>query len=290
MDFDDAVPFGIKILGAELVEQPQIASTTKYLLENARVKSGGDIIELSPIIFEPGESLQLTIVLLGSEVSKPVISSQGKLVGQRHIEFSPVDDEAEKGKYNLFYPIVPGSSWGSIAFRVLGLFIFLMGFLSILIILIGFALVYFVNFKIKFDARRRRRAVAKLRDEKKVTNDLRSRLLIGYEKKGEGYLRSVRSLLETAKRREDFFSNTKFSSTQEREKFIEAYGPIAIRFFDAKAEELGIADFVATTEGQALIFCELESLCDDLSIELPTETGSVEDKLVHLIESAKKRD
>lgn len=104
-DFDDDVPLGFRIAGAVPVEQPQLRSSTQYLQAQVKASARADLIAITPAVFEPGDSVQLAVLLLGPESSKPTVVASGKVAGQRTIEVVDAEDtDRAKDAFDRFLP------------------------------------------------------------------------------------------------------------------------------------------------------------------------------------------
>jgi len=90
-DFDDQVPFGLRINGASLVEQPSIKTKVDYLQQQLRITTANDSIALVPVIWEPGDEVKVDLLLLGSDSVRPSMSPVGKIAGIKKIAFIDID-------------------------------------------------------------------------------------------------------------------------------------------------------------------------------------------------------
>jgi hypothetical protein len=82
-DFDEAVPLGFVVDDAVPAEQPRLSSSVEYLRKNVQATAKGQLVALTPAVFEPGDGVHLALLLLGPEATKPQLSASGKVVGQR---------------------------------------------------------------------------------------------------------------------------------------------------------------------------------------------------------------
>ncbi|MDM0082914.1 hypothetical protein QTI17_20175 [Variovorax sp. J31P179] len=86
-DYDDRAPLGLEVRLAEVVDQPTVHTSNAYLSENLRVVPEKHSVRLTPVILEPGDSLELTLLLLGPESNRPEIVPVGKIAGLRGIVY-----------------------------------------------------------------------------------------------------------------------------------------------------------------------------------------------------------
>lgn len=99
-DFDDQVPFGVLVEGADIVETPTIKTSVEYLSRNLKTTTKKDSISLSPIILEPGDEIQVGMMLLGSESARPTLKAIGKVAGIKTISIRSIEQkEADKGTW-----------------------------------------------------------------------------------------------------------------------------------------------------------------------------------------------
>lgn len=97
VDYDDKVPLGLEIGGAVIAERPTLKTNIDYLANNLNISTTDNLISFSPVILEPGESFEVTTLLLGSESAKPSITPIGKLAGIKSISLStPESPSPEK--------------------------------------------------------------------------------------------------------------------------------------------------------------------------------------------------
>lgn len=100
-DYDDKVPLGLEIGGAVIAERPTLKTNVDYLAKNLSISATGNRILFSPVILEPGESFEITTLLLGSESVKPSIVPIGKLAGIKSIALStPESPSPEKSVWS----------------------------------------------------------------------------------------------------------------------------------------------------------------------------------------------
>lgn len=88
VDYDDKSPLGLEIGGAVIAERPTLKTTVNYLGENLAVSFTGNQIVFSPVILEPGDAFEITVLLLGSESAKPTVTPVGKVAGIKTISLT----------------------------------------------------------------------------------------------------------------------------------------------------------------------------------------------------------
>lgn len=108
-DFDEAVPLGFLIEGAMPAEQPRLSSLTDYLNRNMKVIANGPLVSITPAVFEPGDAVQLEVLLLGAELERPQLLPSGKVAGQRAIEVVELREEIGDNP-DFFDRLMPGRS------------------------------------------------------------------------------------------------------------------------------------------------------------------------------------
>lgn len=108
-DYDENAPLGLNIEGAVIAEQPTLKTNTTYLEKNLKIITSDNSISFSPIILEPGDSFEITTLLLGSGSSKPSISTLGKLAGVRSIAISTPENPTPSKP--VWQQAVDASSW-----------------------------------------------------------------------------------------------------------------------------------------------------------------------------------
>lgn len=90
-DYDDAKPFSVDVLDGQIVEAPVISSENKYLEENLKANVTANRIVFSPVIFEPKDSYNLRILVLGPEGQVPSLKAEGKIAGVQQITYATPD-------------------------------------------------------------------------------------------------------------------------------------------------------------------------------------------------------
>ena len=231
-DFDEAVPLGFSAAGAVEAEQPRLTSATAYLRQNVRATAKGGQVTLTPAVFEPGDSVEMTLLLLGSEASKPQIVPSGKIAGQRAIEVVELQEEVGTNP-DFFDRQLPGKSMLTKILRggvrvISWFFIFILGIAAVAWPIIGLALLFD-----KVARMRRRREVNRLVQGQQLS-DLRSKVFDVYVQEGANGLRIVlRSVALAAEYLKDYLPHlSNFPDDEAREKFLKKYEPRQLRFRD----------------------------------------------------------
>ena len=81
VDYDDLSPIGVRILGATISEIQPIQASNGYLQKNLSARRQANEIYFSPVIFEPNDAFEISMLLLSSEGQKPEIETLGVLSG-----------------------------------------------------------------------------------------------------------------------------------------------------------------------------------------------------------------
>ncbi|SFL87388.1 hypothetical protein [Variovorax sp. OV329] len=84
-DYDEKAPWGLDVLNAQVVDHPTLVTSNAYLEKNLLIEAGKNSIKFSPVIFEPGDSAEITLLLLGPEAVKPEVRVAGKIAGIKSI-------------------------------------------------------------------------------------------------------------------------------------------------------------------------------------------------------------
>lgn len=96
-DFDETFPFGLEIHDGVIAEKPTLSSASPYLQSALTMASDSKNIHFNKVIFEPGDSFQLSVLLLSSEGATPSITPAGKIAGVKQIDIvTPTSKGAEK--------------------------------------------------------------------------------------------------------------------------------------------------------------------------------------------------
>lgn len=107
-DYDERAPIGVEVSGASVAERPTLKANSEYLTSNLSVVVTGSRLLFSPVILEPGESFEVTALLLGSEASQPTVASVGKVAGIKTISITtPESSSPERNVWAITVGGVP---------------------------------------------------------------------------------------------------------------------------------------------------------------------------------------
>lgn len=228
-DFDDAVPLGFEVIGGIIAEQPELASSTLYLAKNMKVRGAGSLLALTPAVLEPGDSVQLNVLILGAEATKPTIVASGKVAGQKRIEV--VQGEEETGRQKTYLDrLIPGESLPALALRWLVTGIAYV-FASILVLgLIVIAVGAPISAVSEALAARKRRLRAQQVAGQLERNEATEYLLDLYKTRDVHGLNSVAAWLSAMKEHDDLKAHlTGFEDENAAEAYIKKIAPQAVR-------------------------------------------------------------
>ncbi len=103
-DYDDRDPLGLSVRNGQLLEQPTFQSDSSYISKNVGVTRESNGVHFAPIIIEPGDSLTLSMLVLGTETTRPEIVPTGKIAGASALEVRSAEDRTQTGIFkDLFY-------------------------------------------------------------------------------------------------------------------------------------------------------------------------------------------
>lgn len=128
-DFDESAPLGIRISEGQIVDTPTLRTSIDYLQKNIKLTTSNNSIALSPVIIESGDSIILSLLILGNENIKPKISATGKIAGVPEVRVINLEEEQE---YSLWKSIAYAEKWWIYPLRtIFYMFIGAIGFLAI---------------------------------------------------------------------------------------------------------------------------------------------------------------
>jgi|GEM_PF-2111906 len=103
-DYDDRDPLGVSVKNGQLLEQPTFQSDSSYISKNLGMTREANSVHFAPIIIEPGDSLSISMLVLGTETTKPEIIPTGKIAGASALEVRSAEDKTQTGIFkDLFY-------------------------------------------------------------------------------------------------------------------------------------------------------------------------------------------
>jgi hypothetical protein len=109
-DYDAKIPFGISVHNGELVRAELITSTNQYLRTFLQVAVGGHTAVLTPVIWDPQDSVTLKLLILHDQGNSPRIEPVGKIA--RVSAFEIVDETAAQNENWAFVKrAFGGSAW-----------------------------------------------------------------------------------------------------------------------------------------------------------------------------------
>ncbi len=130
-DYDARELLGIRVLDGQLLEQPAVQSESKYILRNVGLVRSANDVRFSPFIIEPGESVTLSLLILGSDTVRPKIAATGRVAGASEVEVRSADSGVQSGIIkDAFY----AERWWIQLIRILAyslLFVLLMAALAV---------------------------------------------------------------------------------------------------------------------------------------------------------------
>lgn len=129
-DYDDRAPLGIDIVGAKILERPTMNASKAYLQEQATLNVKDHTVTWTPVILEPGDTIKLSLLLLGTENIKPTLVPIGTIADTRPMRLIQADEKPRET--TLWKRIVGADSWWIQPLRAL--VYFLVGAVSLLIL------------------------------------------------------------------------------------------------------------------------------------------------------------
>jgi hypothetical protein len=150
-----ADPLGIRVRGGRFIEVSRVTATTGHLLSLAKpTVTGGQAMTLPHrLILDPGDHVDIDVLVLASTAAGPTYSALGKVAGQRQIGL--LDLRHEKSEQSIFKAVLAGS-WKIQVARLLFYFF------------VGLGLVYLA----RFSAGRFRDG--RIRDRGRIAHELRT--------------------------------------------------------------------------------------------------------------------
>jgi hypothetical protein len=108
-DFDESSPIGLVIKNGEIVDKPTFKGNSNYLDESFRIATLKGDLTIAPLILEPGDAIEINMLILGPERSPPHIEAKGKIAGVKAIEFAQPD--VQHDEKNWLYRLIGAESW-----------------------------------------------------------------------------------------------------------------------------------------------------------------------------------
>lgn len=197
-DYDETVPLGLRFSGAIIAEMPTFRSANSYLQENLKLAFQANQIKFSPVIFEPGDSFQVTVLLLGPEGARPLLEGAGKIAGVR--VFSIVTQDSKSSDKSWWEKVTGAEEfWVQPARAIVYLF---GGILSWALLASGVLLVVvpFFYFREKMERAERLSRIKAYRKDGGLEKEARY-LCDQYAENGNSALRNVWGVIKEAKER-----------------------------------------------------------------------------------------
>lgn len=267
-DYDDRDPIGFSLENGQLLEQPSVQSESSYILKNLGLSRDGNSVSFAPVIIEPGESLTLSLLVLGADAMKPGIVPMGKIAGASEVGVRRAEDKTKSGVMgDLFYS---ERWWVQVLRAVAYTFIFLIGGAIVTMVPQIFAIPFQAHFDKKKKAQRRiqtnsYRPGHSLSSIERVLTDL-------YIERGERPIRDAyRGLAEVASHRE-VLEGVRSSLNDVQIKIIEdrCFSPSRDSIYKIeRLEKCGIPNVRELTLDQLrMAISEVEALCIHLGLSV----------------------
>lgn len=158
-DYDESEPLGFSINGGTILELPKFTGSSDYLQAHAKptVISSTEI-RIMPLIFEPGEFIEIHALVLAREGAEPVVQPLGKLAGIKKIQVVESNQSAEHRSF--WRQIVDANSiWVQIArapvYGGLGV--------VMIVLLVLFIMLFIVPIDSLMDFKKKRERTAKIK-------------------------------------------------------------------------------------------------------------------------------
>jgi hypothetical protein len=137
--YDDLSPLQIWVENANIVDKPQVISTSNdYLKENAKVDLDSiGYVHLPKLIIEGQESYTISLLILHKNGVEPSIKGQGKIAGQKD-GIAVISNYTQKSELSFWDKLIYGNIWIHIV-RFIGYFFALI--ITVLAIVIPIALI-----------------------------------------------------------------------------------------------------------------------------------------------------
>lgn len=132
--YDDLSPLQIWVENANIVDKPQVISTSNdYLKENANVELDSlGYVHLPKLIIEGQESYTISLLILHKNGVEPKIKGQGKIAGQKD-GIAVISNYTLKSELSFWDKLRQGNVWVHLARFAVYIFMFITGSLSIII-------------------------------------------------------------------------------------------------------------------------------------------------------------
>ena len=131
-DYDHKQPWGIRLLDADIVEQPKIVdSNSQYIRDNADPNvDKNNVIMFNKIILERGKFFVVEFQVLYDLTKKPRMEAVGKITGIETVPIIAADPETtQPGFWRKVF-------WGDATVQIVRIIVFAVGTIGLLILLI----------------------------------------------------------------------------------------------------------------------------------------------------------
>lgn len=132
--YDDLSPLQIWVENADIVDKPQVISTSNdYLNENATVELDSlGYVHLPKLILEGQESYTISLLILQKNDAEPKIKGQGKIAGQKD-GIAVISNYTQKSELSFWDKLIQGNVWVHIVRFIIYFFVLFIGVLAIVI-------------------------------------------------------------------------------------------------------------------------------------------------------------
>ena len=205
-DYDPREPLGIQLAGGKVVETPKYSTNKDYLTKNLKVNFDKDKITISPIIFEPADQINFSILVLGSNQQQPKIKPTGVFAGFKPITLSNIEVKSKSIVSQLF-------DADSVFIYPLRFFCYFFAFILILLSL-TVPISFFGYIRSKVDFYRRSKAMESYKTKEDLSKEDRY-LLNNYIANGVNYLKGIAQVIKHLENRVNI--NEKLKSVEDEE-------------------------------------------------------------------------
>lgn len=193
-DFDDKAPMGIAVQGGDIVDEPKYLASNDYIQKALDLKITKEKITLSPLILEPKDYINFSMLILGPVDIQPKLISLGVIAGIGQI--AKVTTISPVGKKSIWRNSVEADSYWVHLTRYL---MYAFGGSMILVSIIK--LIEFIIESISniFSRKTRKNKLSTFKQNEDISKEARW-LINTYQEYGYESLRTVWKLIEDIKR------------------------------------------------------------------------------------------
>lgn len=197
-DYDEQAPVGLTIDEGQIVDTPKLRTSVNYLQQNLKIKTDNQKLVISPVIFEPDDTIHVTFLVLGSDSKQPKIYAIGKIAGIQSIGINTENDL--KSDDSLMQRIIGADA---IWIQPIRMFVYGFGGLLGITFIIGFLLMLispFETIRVRGAMTKRRSIIDTYRQDDDLSKE--HRLLCDlYIRDGEDVLPSINRIIKRVKNR-----------------------------------------------------------------------------------------